>query len=107
MNLVLLFVATLLFVVLSPGVFVTLPSRGSKKMVLLVHALIFFAVLFFFGHMLKNIVTQLTGIEGMKNKKQKHHGKSEHMENEDENMENEGEEVEGFAEARSPLFYRK
>jgi hypothetical protein len=64
MNLVLLFVATLLFVVLSPGVFVTLPSRGSRKMVLLVHALIFFAILFFFGHMLKNMITQITGIEG-------------------------------------------
>ena len=71
MNLVLLFVASVLFVVLSPGVFVTLPSRGSRKMVLLVHALIFFAVLFFFGHFLKNVITQLTGIEGMEGKKEK------------------------------------
>ena len=95
MNLVLLFVASVLFVVLSPGVFVTLPSRGSRKMVLLVHALIFFAILFFFGHFLKNVVTRLTGIEGMKNKKNK---KDENMEDEtmenEENMENE--EIEGM-----------
>ena len=57
MNLVLIFVAAMLFVLLSPGVFLRIPQNGSKNTVLIVHTLVFFTVLYVFGDWMKNRIS--------------------------------------------------
>jgi len=57
MNLVLIFVAAMLFVLLSPGVFLRIPQNGSKNTVLIVHTLVFFTVLYVFGDWMKNSIS--------------------------------------------------
>jgi hypothetical protein len=54
MNLVLLFVATFLFILLSPGIVLRLPTGGSKYIVAATHAVVFFVVLYFFGDGITN-----------------------------------------------------
>lgn len=57
MNLVLIFVAAMLFVLLSPGAFLRIPQNGSKNTVLIVHTLVFFVVLYVFGDCMKNSIS--------------------------------------------------
>ena len=65
MQVALLVLATLLFVVLSPGAFVKLPSAGSSKFVALaVHALIFVLILKFAGDSMVSYLATLPGLEG-------------------------------------------
>ena len=56
MNLVLPLYTALLFVVLTPGILLTLPKGGSKLTVAAVHGLVFAVVLYFTA----NIVVDLT-----------------------------------------------
>jgi hypothetical protein len=60
MNLVLIFVAAMLFVILSPGIFVRIPQNGSRNTVLIVHTLIYFAVLYILGDWMKNTISQVS-----------------------------------------------
>jgi hypothetical protein len=67
MQVALLVLATLLFVVLSPGAFVKLPSAGSSKFVALaVHAIIFVLILKFAGDSIVSYLSTLPGLEGYK-----------------------------------------
>ena len=59
MNIVFLFLCAILFFVLSPGVLVKLPPKGSKYVVVATHALVFFLVLYFLGDTLTNTILRL------------------------------------------------
>ena len=63
MNLALFFVLVLLFVVLTPGVVVTLPARGSKLSVALTHGLIFGVVWSFFYMVFDKMTSGITSIQ--------------------------------------------
>ena len=54
--------AAILFIVLTPGILLRLPSNGSKWTVTLVHAAVF-AVVFYFTH--KMVYHYYSGKEGM------------------------------------------
>ena len=61
MNVAMLIYIAVLFVVLTPGVLVTLPPGGSKMVVILVHALLF-ALIY---HLTHKIVYRMTlGMDG-------------------------------------------
>ena len=61
MNFVVAIYCALLFYVLSPGVFLRLPTNGSKMMVTAVHAAIFGAILYFTQ---KTVWKMSVGLEG-------------------------------------------
>jgi hypothetical protein len=63
MNLVLPLYTALLFVVLTPGILLTLPKGGSKLTVAAVHGLVFAVVLYFTA----KFVVDLTTTEGFGN----------------------------------------
>ena len=62
MNLVLSLYTALLFVVLTPGILLTLPKGGSKLTVAAVHGLVFAVVLYFTAKFVVDLTT--TGAEG-------------------------------------------
>jgi hypothetical protein len=68
MNVILFIVLVLLFVVLTPGVALSLPPKGSKLVVALTHGLVFALI----WTLIKNPIYRLTsrmgfsGMEGMK-----------------------------------------
>ena len=62
MNLVLPLYTALLFVVLTPGILLTLPKGGSKLTVAAVHGLVFAVVLYFTAKIVVDLTT--TGAEG-------------------------------------------
>ena len=63
MNIVVTIYTAILFFVLSPGVFLRLPPKGSKMMVAAVHALIFAVILGFTGKMVWKLSMRLEGME--------------------------------------------
>lgn len=65
MNLVLSLYTALLFVVLTPGILLTLPKGGSKLTVAAVHGLVFAVVLYFTAKFVVDLTT--TGAEGFGN----------------------------------------
>jgi hypothetical protein len=74
MQVALLVLATLLFVVLSPGAFVKLPSAGSSKFVaLVVHAIIFVLILKFAGDSMVSYLATVPGLEGYRSRKDDRH----------------------------------
>jgi len=63
LNLAMLVYVAALFYVLVPGIFLTLPARGSKKMVALTHAIVF-AVVFKLTHkMVWKMTMQMSGFQ--------------------------------------------
>jgi hypothetical protein len=65
MNIVVTIYTAILFFLLSPGVLVRLPPKGSKMMVVAVHALIFALILGFTGKMVWKLSMRLEGMEGI------------------------------------------
>lgn len=59
MNLILVFVAAMLFVLFSPGVFLRIPQNGSRSTVLIVHTLVYFTVLYILGDWMKNSLSHI------------------------------------------------
>ena len=54
-----------LFVILSPGTFLKLPSANSSKFVsVIVHSVIFFLILYFAGDFISSELAQYPGLEG-------------------------------------------
>jgi hypothetical protein len=63
MNLVVAIYSAILFFVLSPGVFLRLPSNGSKLVVAGVHALVFAVVLYFTAHFVWRMSLRMEGFK--------------------------------------------
>ena len=59
MNLIIVFVAAMLFVLLSPGIFIRIPQNGSSNTVLIVHTLVFFAILYLLGDFMKDSLSHI------------------------------------------------
>jgi hypothetical protein len=69
MNVVLFVYAFVLFFVLTPGILLSLPPRGSKLVVAATHALVF-ALIFVFTH--KMLMKNFSFVEGAKGNKKGH-----------------------------------
>jgi uncharacterized membrane protein len=65
MNLVLPLFTALLFVVLTPGVLLTLPKGGSKLTVAVVHGLVFAVAYYFIEKIVSDLNTKVDGFKGM------------------------------------------
>ena len=64
MNIVVTVYTAILFFLLSPGVLLRLPPKGSKMMVAAVHALVFALILGFTGKMVWKLSMRFEGMEG-------------------------------------------
>ena len=68
MNVILFIVLVLLFVVLTPGVALSLPPKGSKLVVALTHGLVFALILSLIQKPIYRLTSRMgfSGMEGMK-----------------------------------------
>jgi hypothetical protein len=74
MKVVFFFVLVALFTVLTPGILVSLPPKGSKLTVAITHGFVFAIVFSLFYYTLMSLshkIGQFTGLEGMHNPSQK------------------------------------
>jgi hypothetical protein len=71
MNVVVAIYAAILFFVLSPGILLSLPPKGSKMMVAATHAVVFAVVLYFTQKMVwrASMMMTMPSKEGMNDKK--------------------------------------
>lgn len=60
--------ATLLFIILSPGLFLRLPNKGSKWTVLTVHSIVFFVIYYFCHSLVYQYFNPMVGKQGFSNK---------------------------------------
>lgn len=74
MNLIVSLYVALLFFVLTPGILVSLPPKGSKMVVALTHAVVFAVVFHFTNKMVFHASMRMTRQEGMSHdmKKKEH-----------------------------------